>query len=292
MAFHWYLKVNDLYIVIRISFKSELFGHGTGITELHNCVRSATQKPYKLRPMLFPDLQPNAEASAPERAALLGWVQERLHAEYGSRPLKPRREPMHELISTILSQRTNWRDEDAAYASLRELGDWDTIAAAPVEDVARAIARSNFPDQKAPRIQATLRAIQEKRGGYDLDFLAELPLDEALKWLTDLPGVGPKTASLVLLFNFARPVFPVDTHVHRINTRVGTIPKMAEQAAHKALLGLLPPDAPLLYELHINLLRHGQQVCTWHDPKCGRCVLRERCDAYARHGNDVPSFKK
>lgn len=245
-------------------------------------------------PSLFPQAaRPlNAELPAGERAALLLWMRERLLAEYGEKPLVPRREPMHELISTILSQRTNWRDEDAAYAELRTLGDWDAIVAAPVEQVAHAIRRSNYPDQKAPRIQATLRAIREKRGGYDLDFLAELPVAEALSWLTDLPGVGVKTASLVLLFNYARPVFPVDTHVHRINTRVGTIPKMGEQTAHRALLTLLPSDPPLLYDLHVNLLKHGQQVCTWNSPKCGRCILRERCDAYAVYGDAVPSFKK
>lgn len=238
------------------------------------------------------DRPPNSEQPAAFRVELLGWIFGRLHAEYGPRPLVPRREPMHELVSTILSQRTNARDEDAAYHELRALGDWDTIAALPTEQVAYAIRRSNYPEQKAPRIQAALRAVREHSAEYDLDFLAELPVAEALKWLTSLPGVGLKTASLLLLFNYARPTFPVDTHVHRITTRTGAIPKMGEQAAHRALLALLPPDPPRLYELHINLLRHGQRVCTWHRPRCAACVLRERCDAYAAYGEAVPSFKK
>lgn len=247
--------------------------------------------------MLFEEAVPNAplfNAQQPpeHRAELLEWVRRQLLLEYGPQPLVPRRGAMHELISTILSQRTNARDEDAAYHSLSELGDWDTITHAPVEDVAHAIRRSNYPEQKAPRIQATLQAIKEKRGDYNLDFLQELPVGDALKWLTDLPGVGAKTASLMLLFNYARPVFPVDTHVHRITSRVGVIPKMGEQAAHRALLALLPSDAPLLFELHINLLKHGQKVCTWNSPKCGVCVLNSRCDAYAQYGAKVPSFSK
>ena len=199
-----------------------------------------------------------------------------------------RREPMHELISTILSQRTNWRDEDAAYQELREIGDWAAIESASVEVVAHAIRRSNYAEQKAPRIQATLRAIQAAHGDYTLDFLADLNPQDGLKWLTALPGVGLKTASLVLLFCFAKPLFPVDTHVHRITSRVGAIPKMGEAPAHKALLALLPPEPPLLYELHIDLLRHGQRICTFAHPKCGRCVLNDLCDAHAIYGDHVP----
>ncbi|WP_102126088.1 endonuclease III domain-containing protein [Deinococcus planocerae] len=232
----------------------------------------------------------NAARPESERAELLGWMFGRVHEEYGDRTHEPRREPMHELISTILSQRTTHQDEEAAYGELRQLGDWDTIIDTPTEVVAHAIRRSNYPESKAPRIQATLRAIREQRGGYSLDFLAEMPVKDAMKWLTDLPGVGLKTASLVLLFNYARPVFPVDTHVHRVTTRVGAIPRMGEQAAHRALLKLLPPDPPFLYELHLNLLRHGQRVCTWTRPRCPACVLRERCDAHAIYGNNVPSF--
>jgi len=150
-------------------------------------------------------------------------MHDRVTAEYGPRPLVPRREAMHELVSTILSQRTDWRNEDLAYRELRTLGDWDTIRALPTETVAHAIRASTYPEQKAPRIQATLNAILDARGSYDLDFLADLSPQDGLNWLTALPGVGVKTASLVLLFNYAKPVFPVDTHVHRISTRVGAI---------------------------------------------------------------------
>lgn len=240
----------------------------------------------------MPPEQLNAARPEPERAELLVWMKGTLRGEYGERPLVSRREPMHELISTILSQRTTHADEEAAYHELRGLGSWDAIIAAPVELVAHAIRRSNYPDSKAPRIQQTLVALRDSPGGYDLDFLREWPMKDALKFLTDLPGVGIKTASLVLLFNYHRPVFPVDTHVHRVTTRVGAIPKMGEQAAHRALLRVLPPDPPFLYELHVNLLRHGQRVCSWTAPKCGVCVLRERCDAYAVYDGKVPSWKE
>jgi len=245
---------------------------------------------------------PNARRPPAERSELLLWMHAQLTAEYGPRPLVARRTPMHELISTILSQRTDWRNEEIAYQELRQLGggqpgegedvNWDAVATVPVEVLAHAIRASTFPEQKAPRIQATLKAICEQRGNYDLEFLAEMTPQDGLKWLTALPGVGVKTSSLVLLFNFSKPVFPVDTHVHRITSRVGAIPKMGEGPAHKALLALLPPDPPLLYELHVNLLRHGQKVCSFSNPKCGRCVLSARCDAYAEYGDHVPTFEK
>lgn len=242
-------------------------------------------------PAADPGTDLNVNRSPDERSALLLEVYRRFRTEYGEVPLTPRRDPMHELISTILSQRTNAQDEDAAYQQLRSLGDWDDIVAAPTEAVAEAIRRSNYPEQKAPRIQATLRAVKAERGGYALDFLLDMTPDEGLKWLTALPGVGVKTASLVLLFNYAKPVFPVDTHVHRITSRIGAIPRMGEQAAHKALLKLLPPEPPLLYELHINLLKHGQQVCHFSHPKCGKCILQDVCDAYKIYGGKVPAFK-
>jgi endonuclease-3 len=206
----------------------------------------------------------------------------RLLTTYGHQPNVPRREPMHELISTILSHRTTGRNEDLAYERMiKRWGSWEAIRDAPVDELAEAIAPSNFADQKAPRIKAVLRRIIDERGTADIDFLREMPLDAALEWLTSLPGVGPKTASLVLLFCFARPVLPVDTHVHRVSQRVGLIgSKVDPTAAHDLLLPLFPPDPQVLYNFHINTLRHGQKVCIWGTPRCSKCPLTDICNYY------------
>lgn len=207
---------------------------------------------------------------------------ELLVERYGARALVPRREPMHELISTMLSHRTNHANEEAAYRRMWErFGSWEAIRDAPTGALAEAIASSNYPEAKAPNIQKTLRAILADRGEAKLDFLARLPLDEALAWLMALPGVGIKTATLVLLFCFARPVLPVDTHVHRISGRVGLIgPKVSAEAAHTLLLALFPPDPVILYTFHRNMLSHGQQLCVWGTPHCERCPLTGLCDWY------------
>ncbi|HEU5015916.1 MAG TPA: endonuclease III [Roseiflexaceae bacterium] len=216
-----------------------------------------------------------------ERAQI---VYQLLGEAYGIREWYARREPLHELISTILSQRTNGANEEKAFQQLwAKYGSWEAIAAAPVEDITEAIAPSNYADQKAPRIKAVLQHIIDERGMADITFLADLPVDEALAWLRALPGVGPKTATLVLLFCFHKPVLPVDTHVHRVSQRVGLIgPRATAEQAHELLPRLLPHDATVLWNFHHNMLRHGQKICIWGTPRCSKCVLREHCDYYAR----------
>ena len=212
-------------------------------------------------------------------------VYERLLARHGHWPLTPRRAPMHELVSTMLSHRTTQKNEDLAYTRMWErFGSWEAVRDAPVEALAEAIAPSNYPGAKAPNIKKTLAKIIEARGEADIDFLRELPVDEGLEWLTALPGVGVKTASLVLLFCFSKPILPVDTHVHRVSGRVGLIgPKVTPEKAHKELFALLPPDPQVLYNFHIDLLLHGQKICTWSNPKCEKCPLTDICNWYQEH---------
>ncbi len=207
---------------------------------------------------------------------------ERLVALFGAEPLVPRREPMHELISTMLSHRTTQQNEATAYAKMRErYPTWEEVRDAPLDELIETIEPATFPEVKAPRIQETLDIIIRQRGEASIDFLAELPTEDALAWLTNLPGVGVKTATLVLLFCFAKPVLPVDTHVHRVSGRVGLIPpKMGATAAHAALLKLLPEDAYVLFNFHKALLKHGQRICIWRDPKCEQCPLTDICDWY------------
>jgi endonuclease-3 len=207
---------------------------------------------------------------------------ELLLERYGHHPLVPRREPMHELISTILSHRTTGANESKAYQQMRaQFPTWEEVRDAPADELAAAIAPSNFAEAKAPKIKAVLAQIIAERGAADIGFLADLSVDEGMEWLTSLPGVGPKTASLVLLFCFAKPILPVDTHVHRVSQRVGLFgPKVNPTQAHPILWALLPQDAQWLYNFHINLLRHGQQLCVWGKPRCAPCPLKDLCDYY------------
>jgi endonuclease-3 len=218
-----------------------------------------------------------------ERAEL---VYRLLGEAYGIKEWRPRREPLHELISTILSHRTTQANEAKAFSRMWDkYGSWEAIRDAPAEGIVEAIAPANWPEQKAPRIKAVLDQIIAERGAPDIGFLADMPAEQGLAWLEALPGVGPKTASLVLLFCFHKPVLPVDTHVHRVSGRVGLIPPRATaEQAHTLLLELLPRDADVLWNFHLNMLRHGQKICVWENPRCERCVLREHCDYAREHG--------
>jgi endonuclease-3 len=204
-------------------------------------------------------------------------VYERLQAHYGPREWGPRQGPLEELIFTVLSQNTSDINTFRTFASLQKrFPTWKAVMKAAPGEVADAIKMGGLSQIKAPRIQAILRDIEEKRGDLDLGFLEGMPLEEARRWLIDLPGVGPKTAACVLLFSLGMPALPVDTHVHRVAKRLGLIgEKMPADKAHPALEALVRPDQ--VYDFHMDLIEHGRRVCHAQRPKCEACVLNDIC---------------
>jgi endonuclease III len=200
---------------------------------------------------------------------------DRLREAYG-RPLPhPHHAPVDELILTVLSQNTNDRNRDVAYARMRErFGSWAEVRDADEDEVEEAIRPGGISRVKAGRIQKILRAI----GDDDLSRLADEPLDQARAELCDLPGVGRKTAACVLLFAFGRPDVPVDTHVYRVGTRLGLFrPKASFDEAHDEMLRLVGDDADEAYEVHVGLIRHGRRTCTARNPRCMECPLLSLC---------------
>lgn len=154
--------------------------------------------------------------------------------------------------------------------------DWAAVEVAPIDELIEVIRPGGLAPQKAPRLQAALRAIREASGGHSLEFLGERPPLEARAWLTAIDGIGPKTASVVLMFSFGMPLMPVDRHVERVSQRIGLIPAKGTAAnAHDLYLALLPPDR--MYEAHVNLITHGRRVCHARKPDCGACPIAPRC---------------
>ena len=154
--------------------------------------------------------------------------------------------------------------------------DWAAMEAAPVEELMEVIRHGGLAYQKAPRIQAALRTIREERGDYDLAFLAGMEPRAARDWLTRIPGIGKKTASIVLLFCFGQPLFPIDTHVERVSKRIGLLPaNVALDLAHELALDLF--RAPDMYPAHVLLITHGREICHARSPKHDICPITDRC---------------
>ena len=201
----------------------------------------------------------------------------RLERRFG--PLSPPRAsaPLDELILTVLSQHTSDVNADRAFTSLRTaFPTWDQVAAAPQAALADAIRSGGLADTKAPRIQTILREVSEREGGYDLSRLRDMPDAEARAYLTSLPGIGPKTAAVVLSFALGRDAIPVDTHVHRVARRLGLVPAKASAERADRLLHDLVPDG-LRTSLHVGLIRLGREICKPGRPKCEECPLSDLC---------------
>jgi endonuclease III len=213
----------------------------------------------------------------------IGEVQRRLRAQQGAFIPKPVLPIIDEVVATVLSQHTSDTNSGRAFAQLKDrFPSWEQVAAAPAGQVADAIRCGGIADQKARRIQQILTAISGREGRIDLGRLQDLDDAAARAYLESLPGVGPKTAACVLTFAMGRAAFPVDTHVHRVATRLGWLPHgTSADRAHRLLEPMVP--AGIRYDLHVAMISHGRTVCRAQRPRCGACVLHDLC-AYGRQG--------
>ena len=200
-----------------------------------------------------------------------------LAREYGDRKLRPDGDPLGGLVGTVLSQNTSDLNSGRAYTSLRlRFPTWEAVRTAPREALADAIRSGGLAEIKSFRIQGILDDLVARYGSLDLSAIAALPIPEARTALTSLHGVGPKTASCVLLFNLGRPAFPVDTHVHRLSRRIGFALQKATPAAMQDLVEAHLP-AEHRYRFHVNLIQHGRTICKAQRPRCAECPIRPIC---------------
>ena len=272
---------------------------------------SAAKPRPKAKPKKRKRAKPNpsiawARRLARYRPGLLDDTLNRLSELYGRQVWQRRLDPTSELILTILTQSTADVNAEQAFVALRaaypsglaaehhEPGvgwggdglpdgappDWAAVEAAPVEELMSVIRPAGLHTQKAPRIQATLRKIREERGDHSLEFLGDMEPLAARDWLTAIPGIGKKTASVLLLFCFDQPLMPVDRHVERVSKRIGLLPpKAPPDLAHEHFLAMLAATPERSYETHVLLIHHGRAICQARKPKCTKCPLRELCPA-------------
>ena len=197
--------------------------------------------------------------------------------EYAPFPKEPRYDPTSELVFTILSQHTSDINSERAFNQLMEtFGTFEAIARGDLDLIAESINQGGLAKVKAPRIKQVLNLILEMNGSLDLYFLKELPLEEAKAWLKQLPGVGPKTAGIILSFALGMPAMAVDTHIFRVSKRLGLIgPKTNFDQAHDILEQSVEPDQ--VFDFHVAIITHGRRVCKAPRPLCDQCVLAKEC---------------
>jgi endonuclease-3 len=195
--------------------------------------------------------------------------------------------PLDELVSTILSQNTNDTNRDRAFNSLTDrFPTWEAVRDSDTEDVIDAIKVAGLANQKGPRIQAVMKSITAQTGSLNLNFLEDWSTKQAYEWLLQFKGVGPKTASIVLLFSLNKPAFPVDTHIHRVSGRLGLRPrKMSADKTHEHLANLFPPET--YYPIHLNMIKLGREICQARRPKCEICPLQDLCDFYKENNKGL-----
>jgi len=217
---------------------------------------------------------PPAALVSPQETA---GVDRLLRRTYGSPNPRPSRDVLGGLIGTILSQHTSAANSRRAFANLRRrFPRWPDVARANEAAIARQIAVGGLSRAKAKWIKELAANLSTSAGRRWLSSVARMAPHDALERLQSLPGVGLKTAACVLLFDLGKPVFPVDTHVHRISRRLGWLPPSATaEQAGRALDALVPNR--IKYSLHVNLVRHGREICLARMPRCSICPLEQRC---------------
>jgi endonuclease-3 len=212
----------------------------------------------------------------------IGTILERLEAVYGVPDWTPRNDPLDELVACILSQNTSDTNSFRAFEQLKKrYPTMQQVMDAPVPELVATIRTGGLAETKAPRIQNVLHSLLEERGKLSLDFLYAMSDADARAWLRSLPGVGPKTAGIVLCFAMGRPVLPVDTHVFRVAWRLGLIDKkIGEARAHDALQAQILPAQT--FRFHVALITHGREVCKAITPLCSLCPLTDLCPTYPK----------
>jgi endonuclease III len=221
---------------------------------------------------------PRSPSELAEKRRAVRHITQNLEATYGAPINDSPYDPLSELVLTILSQATTDINSRRAFESLRRrFPDWESARRARPSSIAAAIKSGGLANAKSVAIKNALNEIKTRRGELDLSFLQTAPIKDGREFLTSLAGVGPKTAACVLLFACNREVFPMDTHILRITKRIGLVPrKFNDDQAHSLMEKLVPPK--MHYSLHVNLIKHGRQICRPQNPKCDSCSLIENCD--------------
>ncbi len=216
---------------------------------------------------------------------LISLVNQRLLASFGKPERRPLRSPLDELILTVLSQNTTDVNSLAAFQRLKNrFPKWHMLLSASYKEVLDTIKTAGLGPTKTRRILDLLPQIRQIDPDLTMDFICSMSLEKGYQFLTSFKGVGAKTAGCVLLFACGKPAFPVDTHVFRVARRIGLDhASRTREQLQRFLEQVVPEDDR--YNLHMNLIRLGREVCLARAPRCDRCFLQDLCEQRLHQGS-------
>ena len=187
------------------------------------------------------------------------------------------RNPFQTLIVTIISQNTAGKNSAKAFERLSKKFQItpEVLAKADEKEIEDALRVAGLFRNKAKTIKNVSQIVLEKFNG-SLDFVHSMLFEEARKTLLILPGVGPKTADVVLLFSAGKSTIPVDTHVNRVSKRLGLASRKADyEGVRMALQSLYAPEDFLA--AHLLLIMLGRRYCKALKPICTQCLVNSLC---------------
>lgn len=211
-----------------------------------------------------------------------------LAALYGTPSLGNKSDPTDELVYIILSRKTPLHANQETFDALKaRFARWDDLLDAPRKEVERLVSPGGLAGKKVTSLYGAMARLKETFGRCSLDDARDWPDDRLEAFLCSLPEVQRKSAYCIMMYAFGRHVFPADTHVGRVITRLGPYRELGLSLAgldHKKLQKELADIAPpnLRYSLHVNLVEHGRAVCKAPRPLCDRCEVRNFCSFYRR----------
>lgn len=180
------------------------------------------------------------------------------------------------LIATKLSQNTTDKTSYIAYKNLKnKFRNWDEVSSARLQELRNEIKVCGMADKKSAEIRNMLREMMKNYGKLSLEHLRKYDDDKIYEELLKYKGIGTKTISCVLAFGMNRPVFPVDTHVHRILNRLGIVDTKSPDDTFKKAKILIPEVKKVSF--HTSLIKFGRSVCKAPKPLCGECVIFDLC---------------
>ena len=184
------------------------------------------------------------------------------------------------LIVTVISQNTADRNTARAFENLSKKFPItpEALSKAPLSEIEESLKVAGLYRNKARTIKRLAKIIMENFGGA-LNFIHEVPFEEARRTLLELPGIGPKTADVLLLFRAKKPTIPVDTHIKRVSKRLGFAPKDADyEEIREKLQALYSPKD--YFDVHILLIMLGRKYCKARKPNCKDCPINNLCPKY------------